>query len=111
MPRSGRPTNLNQEKIEMVYSALRQEELTKKRAGFSSKRVGELIKDLTGNKYCMRHVRRILKKMGVGLITPEVAHIMKDEKKIKKFKREFKKNSNRNIWTTYLSHSTKSDLG
>jgi transposase len=107
MPRSGRPTKLSQEKMDMVYSALRQEESTSNRSGFSSKRVGELLRTVTQNEYSMRHVRRLLKKMGIGLITPEISHIKKDERKIKKFRRDFKKNSNRNIWTTYLSPSTK----
>lgn len=107
MPRSGRPTKLSREKMEMVYSALRQEESTSNQSGFSSKRVGELLQAVTGNKYSMRHVRRILKRLKIGLITPEISHILKDEKKIKKFRREFKKNSKRSMWTTYLSHSTR----
>jgi transposase len=107
LPRSGCPTKLNEEKLNKVYVALRQEEAVSNRSGFSSKRVGELLQKVTGRKYTLRHVRRILKKMNIGLITPRVSHIRKDEKKVEKFKRDFKKNSSRSTWTTYLSPLTK----
>ena len=110
LPRNGRPTKLTEEKIKGIYSTLRQEEAQSNRSGFSSKRVCDLLEKATGKKYTLRHVRRILKKMNIGLITPRVSHMRKDEKKIRKFKRDFKKNSNRNIWTTHLSPLTKSDL-
>jgi len=110
LPRSGRPTNLSKRKLKDVYSILRKEELTSKRSGFSSKKVADLLLEKTGNKYSLRHVRRILKSINISLITPRVSHIRRDEKKIQKFKREFKKNFNKNIWTTNSSHLMKSDL-
>jgi len=111
IPRSGRPTKLNQKKLDNIYTTLREEESKNNRSGFSSKRVSELIEKATGKKYTLRHVRRVLEKMNIGLITPRVSHIRKDEKKIKQFKKDFKKNSTESMWTTYLSHSTKLDLG
>ena len=109
LPRSGRPTKLSKRKLKQIYSILREEELTSNRSGFSSKRVSDLLHKSTGQKYAMRHVRRILKKMNISLISPRVSHIRKDEKKIKKFKREFKKNLNRNMWTANSSLLMKSD--
>jgi transposase len=109
LPRSGRPTKLSKNKLNEIYSTLRKDELTTKKSGFSSKKVAELLQEKIGRKYTMRHVRRILKKMNISLITPRVSHIRKDEKKIIAFKREFKKNSKKNIWTTNLLPSMKSD--
>jgi transposase len=101
LPRSGRPSELNDEILNLVYSNLRQEEETSRRSGFSSKKVGDLLQKETGTKYTLRHIRRILKKMNISRITPRVSHIRKDEKKIVEFKEEFKKNSNRSMWTTF----------
>ena len=98
LPRSGRPTKLTKKKLDDVYSTLKHEETISKNSGFSSKKVAELLQNATGKKYTMRHVRRILKKMKIALITPRVSHIKKDEKKIQEFKKEFKKNSSRNMW-------------
>jgi len=107
LPRSGRPTQLTEEKLEEVYAILRHDETTSNVSGFSTKKVAKLINETVGSKYSMRHVRRILTKMNIGLITPQVSHIRRDEEKIKKFRTEFKKNSRQNIWTTNLSHSTR----
>ena len=107
LPRSGRPTQLSKRKLNKIYSALRKEELTSNRSGFSSKKVADILQKTIGKKYSMRHVRRILKKINISLITPRVSHIRKDEEKIKKFKQEFKKNFSKNMWTTNLSHSMK----
>jgi len=109
LPRSGRPTKLSKRKLKQIYSILREEELISNRSGFSSKKVSDVIYKNIGQKYTMRHVRRILKKMNISLISPRVSHIRKDEKKIKKFRREFKKNLNRSMWTTNLSLLTRSD--
>jgi transposase len=102
LPRSGRPTVLSQSKIELVYASLREADVSNKKAGFSSKKASDILFKVSGKKYTLRHVRRILKKMNIGLITPRVSHIRKDEKKIAEFKQQFKKNSNRNMWTTSL---------
>ncbi len=107
LPRSGRPTQLSKNKLKKIYSILRGEESTAKHAGFSSKKVAELLQKTTGKEYSMRHVRRILKKMNIALITPRPFHIKNDPKKVAEFRREFKKNSRRNIWTTNSLPSTR----
>lgn len=101
-PRSGRPTPLSKPKIVNIKEQLR-EALTKssveKKTGFSSKQVLILIEKKTGKKYTLRHVQRVLHKMGFSLITPRVHHARNDPKKVEEFRDEFKKNSNKNIWT------------
>jgi len=90
-----------------LRSKLRREELASNMSGFSSKKVSEMLNKKTGKQYSMRHVRRILKKMNIALITPRPFHIKNDPKKVAEFRREFKKNSKKNIWTTNLSLSMK----
>jgi transposase len=99
-PRSGRPTKLTEQKLGTLKQeiATKISEAGKKRAGISSKEVMELLQKETGKKYTLRHVQRVLRKIGFSLITPRVAHIRKDEKAQKKFRNEFKKNFDRNIW-------------
>jgi transposase len=99
-PRSGRPTKLTKQKLDTVKQQITTNlsEVGKKRAGISSKEVVELLQRETGKKYTLRHVQRVLRKIGFSLITPRVAHIRKDEKAQKKFRNEFKKNFDRNIW-------------
>ncbi len=107
LPRSGRPTKLTKEKLDEIYFKLKQDELKNDNAGFSSKKVFEMIYNATGKKYAMRHVRRILKKMRISLITPRSFHIKNDPVKVAEFRKEFKKNLKQNMWTTNLLHSTK----
>jgi transposase len=107
LPRSGRPTKLSRETLEQLYARLRHDELSSIKSGFSSKKVSKVLHEITGKTYCMRHVRRILKKVNITLITPRVSHIRKDENKIKEFRTKFKKNSKSNMWTTNLSPSMK----
>ena len=107
LPRSGRPTTLSKKNLSKLRSRLRKEEQTSNASGFSSKRVSEMLHETTGKKYSMRHVRRVLKKMNIALITPRPFHIKNDPEKVAVFRREFKKNSKKNMWTTNLSLSTK----
>ena len=100
LPRSGRPSAISKRKLNEIYSTLRKEELTSNCAGFSSKKVSEMFQKTTGQKYSLRHVRRILKKMNIALITPRPFHIKNDPKKVIGFRTEFKKNFHRNTWTT-----------
>mgnify|MGYP001587648630 CR=1 FL=1 len=107
LPRSGRPTILSKKNLSNLRSKLRKEELASNMPGFSSKKVSEMLNKTTGKQYSMRHVRRILKKMNIALITPRPFHIKNDPKKVAEFRREFKKNSKKNIWTTNSSLLTK----
>jgi len=107
LPRSGRPTSLSKKELSKLRFRLRKEEQSSNLSGFSSKKVADMIQEMTSKKYSMRHVRRVLKKMNIALITPRPFHIKNDPKKVAEFRREFKKNSKKNMWTTNLSLSTK----
>lgn len=99
MPRTGRPTPLTKEKLGLIAQAIKSR-ITEARgkAGVTSKEVLALIDAKIQKKYSLRHAERILHKVGFSLITPRVSHIRKDEKAQAKFRDEFKKKSNRNIW-------------
>ncbi|MEK6848281.1 MAG: winged helix-turn-helix domain-containing protein [Nanoarchaeota archaeon] len=97
-PRSGRPTPLARDKLDSITKLIKSRVLEPKRAGISSKEVLQLIEHKTKRHYTLRHAQRLLHKMGFSLITPRVSHIRKDEKAQAKFREEFKKNSNWNIW-------------
>lgn len=97
-PRSGRPTPLSKDELSSIAKLIKYKLLEPRKAGVSSKEVLQLIEHKTKQRYTLRHVQRILHKTGFSLITPRVSHIRKDEKAQQKFREEFKKNSNRNIW-------------
>jgi len=101
MPRSGRPTPLTKKKLDIIRQKIKaklEKHSKKRKAGISSKGVMDIVKKETGITYSLRHIQRLLHKMGLSLTTPIVNHIKKDEKAKEKFKREFKKNSSRNMW-------------
>ena len=98
-PRSGRPTPLTKEELKSLANAIKSKVLEPKRTGISSKEVLQLVEAKIKRKYTLRHAQRLLHKMGFSLITPRISHIRKDEKAQSKFREEFKKNLNRNIWT------------
>lgn len=100
-PRSGRPTPLNNEVLRSIAEAIKSQLVQAKgKTGATSKEVLALIESQINKKYTLRHAERILHKTGFSLITPRVSHIRKDEKAQQKFREEFKKNLNRNTWTT-----------
>ena len=98
LPRSGRPTPLTNNELNSLTNLIKLKMLEPKRAGVSSKEILQIIEHKTKRKYTLRHTQRLLHKMGLSLITPRMSHIRKDEKAQNKFREEFKKNSNRNIW-------------
>lgn len=99
-PRSGRPTPLSTKALKSIANLIRKNLIqpTNRKAGVSTKEVLKLIKNKVKRKYSLRHVERTMHKMGFSLITPRPSHIRKDENAKEKFKVEFKKNLNRNIW-------------
>ena len=100
IPKSGRPTPLKQQELDEIKTALRNNVLAakSKKAGISSKEVLSLMEQKAKKKYTIRHAERIMHRIGLSLITPRVSHIRKDEKAQAKFREEFKKNLNRNMW-------------
>lgn len=99
-PKSGRPTKLNPKNLKEIATAIKSKILApkSKKAGISSKEVLDLIEDKINKKYSLRHTQRILHKIGLSLITPRMSHIRKDEAAQERFRKEFKKNFNRNMW-------------
>jgi len=99
-PRKGRPTPLTEEKLQEMKEKIKETVLEQNgKAGLSSKEILVFIKKETGRTYTVRHVERLLHKMGFSLVTPRVNHIRKDEKAQEKFRKGFKKNYKRSIWT------------
>ena len=98
-PKSGCPTILSKNKLDEIYEEVKSQiKLKKNKSGTSTKEVKDIIEKKIGKKYSLRHVQRILHKIGFSLITPRVNHIKKNKEAQNKFRREFKKNSQKNIW-------------
>jgi putative transposase len=100
LPRSGRPTKLTASRLKKLRSKLLYEVrgANKKFCSLNTKQLGSIIKKEIGRQYSMRHVERIMHKLGFSLIKPRPKHIKQDPKKVAKFKEEFKKNSSRSTW-------------
>ena len=100
LPRSGRPTKLTKKTLvrlkEKILSNIKQ--ANKEYCSVSTKEVKSLINKEIGEIYSLRHVERIMHKIGFSLIKPRPQHLKHDQKKVDKFRDEFKKNSNRSIW-------------
>jgi len=100
LPRSGRPTKLTAYCIKKLKRKLLNEirSANKRFCSLSTKQLGNIIKKEIGKQYSMRHVERIMHKLGFSLIKPRPKHIKQDPKKVAEFKEEFKKNSSRSTW-------------
>lgn len=100
LPRSGRPTKLtkkNQIRLkEKILSEIR--EANNEFCCVSTKEVGKIIKREIGKSYSLRHVERIMHNLGFSLITPRPQHVRHDQKKVDRFRDEFKKKFNRSMW-------------
>lgn len=98
--KSGRPTKLNKSVIAKLRTKLKQK-IEQKNAQFGSvttKEVREFIHQEIGKLYSLRHVERIMHKMGFSLITPRTMHTKHDQNSVDKFREEFKKKSTQSIW-------------
>ena len=92
LPRSGRPTKLTKKNLSLIKSA------NNNFNSVNTKQVAGLVKQEIGKTYSLRHIERIMHKLGFSLITPRPQHIRHDQEKVDAFRDEFKKNFNRNIW-------------
>jgi len=93
LPRSGRPTKLNKAKLRKLRSKLVSEvkKVNKKYCSLSTKQLSAIIKKEVGRVYSLRHVERIMHKLGFSLIKPRQKHIRQDPKKVEEFRVQFKK--------------------
>lgn len=100
LPRSGRPTKLTKKTL----SHLKDKILTKIRnannefCSVNTKEVKKIVHREIGKDYSMRHIERIMHKLGFSLITPRPQHIRHEQKKVDQFRDEFKKNFNQSMW-------------
>ena len=100
LPRSGRPTSLTSEKLSQLKKKILAEikQANNEFCSMSTKQIGKFIHQEVGESYSLRHVERIMHKLGFSLITPRPQHVRHDQEKVDKFRNEFKKNSNRSMW-------------
>lgn len=99
-PRSGRPTKLTKEKLEKLRKVINKK-IKDKNAKFCSlttKELREIIHQELGELYSIRHVERLMHKLGFSLITPRSTHPKHDQEKVDEFRDEFKKKSSQSIW-------------
>lgn len=102
LPRSGRPTKLTKERLSQLKKSIvaKIKSANDKYCSVSTKEVKKIIHQEISENYSMRHIERIMHKLGFSLITPRSQHLRHDQDKVDKFRDEFLKNLNRSIWVT-----------
>ena len=100
LPRSGRPTKLTKQTLIQLKNKIlaKIKVANNEYCSVNTKQVGKIIRQEIGETYSLRHIERIMHKLGFSLITPRPQHLRHDQEKVDKFRDEFKKNSNRNMW-------------
>lgn len=100
LPRSGRPTNFTPKNLldlkDKILTKIK--EANNQYCAVSTKQVGQIIHQEIGETYSLRHVERIMHKLGFSLITPRPQHLRHDQDKVDQFRDDFKKNFNRSMW-------------
>ena len=91
IPKGGRPTELPEE-IEYEIKTI----LTDSNQGWTTKQVEELITKESGIRYHSNHIYRILRRWGLKQKVPRKVHINTASAEEKD---EFKKRSNKYLWT------------
>lgn len=100
LPRSGRPTKLTGKNLSQLKDKIlaKIKDANNEFCSVSTKQVGNIIRQEIGETYSLRHVERIMHKLGFSLITPRPQHIRHDQEKVDTFRDEFKKKFNRSMW-------------
>ena len=100
LPRSGRPTKLTKQNLAKLKNKIliNIKEANDSYCSVNTKQIKDLISKEIGEIYSLRHVERIMHKIGFSLIMPRSQHLRHDQEKVDAFRRSFKKNSNRNMW-------------
>ena len=99
LPRSGRPTRLTKNNLTRIKKKLLAN-IRKANDNYCSvgtKQLKDIIHEEIGKVYSLRHVERIMHKLGFSLITPRPQHLRHDQEKVDAFRKEFKKNLNQNM--------------
>ncbi len=104
LPRSGRPTKLTEDKLKSLKAKILHDikKANETYCSLNTKQLGDIIKKEVKITYSMRHVERIMHKLGFSLIKPRSEHIKHDQKKVNEFRDMFKKNFKRNTWVLHL---------
>jgi transposase len=91
-PKSGQPTQLTKEKLAGIFEKLKKKIQEQNGGiGISTKEVLKILEEETEKTYTLRHVQRLLYKMGFSLITPRVGHIKRNKESQDKFREDLKK--------------------
>jgi len=100
LPKSGRPTELTENNLKKLKKKIHViiKERNEEYNSTSTKEVRDIIKQEIKVTYSIRHIERLMHKLGFSLITPRPQHIKHSQDKVDKFRDDFKKNSNQNIW-------------
>jgi len=100
LPRSGRPTALTKRKLSQLKEKICKEikSANNRYCSVSTKEIKELIHKEIGEVYTIRHIERIMHRIGFSLITPRPQHVQHDQNKVDNFRAEFKKKFSRNMW-------------
>lgn len=100
LPRSGRPTKLTTKTISRLKKNIvtKIEHANDDFCSVNTKEIRKIIHQDIGELYSLRHVERIMHKLGFSLITPRPQHIRHDQEKVDQFRDEFKKKFKRRIW-------------
>lgn len=99
--RSGRPTKLTKNNLLYIKEKIliKIKETNKQYCAVSTKQIGDIIQREIGEIYSMRHIERIMHKLGFSLITPRPQHLRHDQEKVDNFRDEFKKKFKGSMWT------------
>lgn len=100
LPRSGRPTKLTTKKISQLKRKIMMKikHANDEFCSVSTKEIRKIIHQEIGELYSLRHVERIMHKLGFSLITPRPQHVRHDQEKVDRFRDEFKKKFKRHMW-------------
>ncbi len=100
LPRSGRPTKLTKKKLSLLKNKICSsiKSVNADYCAVSTKQIAQLVKKEIGVNYSMRHIERIMHKLGFSRITPRPEHVRHDQEKVDAFREEFKKNFSRSMW-------------
>lgn len=100
LPRSGRPTKLTKKNLSLLKKKINSliKSANADYCAVSTKQVAQLIEQEIDKAYSMRHIERIMHKIGFSLITPRPEHVRHDQKKVDAFRGEFKKNFSKSMW-------------
>jgi len=100
LPRTGRPTKLKGNTLNRLRKKIMRtiKDANNEYCSVHIKQISDIIKQEVNKEYSIRHVERIMHKLGFSLITPRPQHIRHDQKKVDNFRDEFKKNLKMSIW-------------